>query len=373
MKIFAFGSSITSCYWNGAATYYRGIYKNLASLGHEITFAEPDIYDRQQNRDLREVEYANVLVYRTPDEIDRLLDEASAADLVIKHSGVGAEDERLEADVLACRSERTRVAFWDVDAPATLARVEGDAADPFRALIPKYDFIFTYGGGSPVTRHYTALDARNCHPIYNALDPETHYPVAPEAASKCDLLFVGNRLPDREKRVEDFFLAAAELAPEMRFLLGGEGWSGKPLPANVRWIGHVGSGRHNVLNCSARMVLNINRDSMAKIGFSPPTRVFEAAGAGACVITDHWTGIESFFAPGSEVLVAANAAEIVVYLRGIHERDARSIGSRMRQRALQDHTYAQRARQVHGLLTAPAAHSVIELVKNSAWPAEKSA
>jgi spore maturation protein CgeB len=354
MKIFVFGSSITSCYWNGAATYYRGIYKNLAALGHEIVFAEPDSYGRQQNRDLREVPYASVLVYRTPDEIDELLARAAAADLVIKHSGVGADDERLEAGVIGCRSKRTRVAFWDVDAPATLARVEADAADPFRALIPQYDFIFTYGGGAPVVRHYLALGARNCHPVYNGLDPETHYPVAPDPALECDLLFVGHRLPDREKRVEDFFLGAAELAPEMNFILGGEGWRGKPLPGNVRWIGHVGTGRHNALNCSARMVLNINRESMAKTGFSPPTRVFEAAAAAACLITDHWNGIESFFAPGNEVLVAASAADIVVYLRGINRREAGRIGNSMRQRALKDHTYALRARQVHELLSASA-------------------
>ncbi len=356
MKIFVFGSSITSCYWNGAATYYRGIYKNLAALGHEIVFAEPDIYGRQQNRDLREVPYASVLVYRTPDEIDELLAKAAAADLAIKHSGVGADDERLEAGVIGCRSKRTRVAFWDVDAPATLARVEADAADPFRALIPQYDFIFTYGGGPPVVRHYLALGARNCHPVYNGLDPETHYSVAPDPALECDLLFVGHRLPDREKRVEDFFLGAAELAPEMSFILGGEGWRGKPLPGNVRWIGHVGTDRHNVLNCSARMVLNINRESMAKTGFSPPTRVFEAAGAAACLITDHWNGIESFFAPGSEVLVAASAADIVVYLRGINRRQAGLIGNSMSQRALKDHTYALRARQVHELLSASALH-----------------
>ncbi len=185
------------------------------------------------------------------------------------------------------------VAFWDVDAPATLARVEANPADAFRTLIPEYDFIFTYGGGAPVVEHYQRLGAANCHPIYNALDPETHHPVPPDPAFACDLLFVGHRLPDRERRVQEFFFRAAELAPDCKFALGGEGWGGKRLPANVRWIGHVGTGDHNRVNCSARMVLNINRDSMAGVGFSPPTRVFEAAGAGACLITDRWAGIET--------------------------------------------------------------------------------
>ena len=346
MKIFVFGSSITSCYWNGAATYYRGIYKNLHLLGHKITFAEPDVYDRQKNRDCSEIEYANVRVYQTPRDLGQVLAEACGSDLIIKHSGVGADDEFLEREILQCRSSSARVAFWDVDAPATLARVEQNSHDPFRELIPEYDFIFTYGGGDPVIEHYTALGAKNCFPIYNALDPDTHHPVAPEERFRCDLAFIGNRLPDREKRVERFFLAAAEMAPEFQFLLGGEGWGSKKLPNNVRWIGHVGTAHHNVINCSARMVLNINRESMAEVGFSPPTRVFEAAGAAACLITDTWRGVDEFFEPEQEILVAAGASDIVQFLRESSPDDARNIGSAIHRRALRDHTYALRAKQV---------------------------
>jgi spore maturation protein CgeB len=353
MKIFVFGSSITSSYWNGAATYYRGIYKNLAALGHEVTFAEPDIYDRQKNRD-DDAQYARVLVYHTPRDIDSLTASAGECDLVIKHSGVGADDDLLEGRVLECQSERTRVAFWDVDAPATLARVEENHGDPFRPLIPQYDFIFTYGGGPPVVDHYLAFGAKNCHPIYNALEPETHHPVSKDATLACDLVFVGHRLPDREKRVEDFFLRAADLAPEFPFILGGEGWGDKALPKNVRWIGHVATTDHNRVNCSARMVLNINRDSMANVGFSPPTRVFEAAGAGACLITDAWTGVETFFEPGREILVARGAEEIVAHLRNTPAHRAREIGQAMLTRALRDHTYSLRAAQVDGILRAAA-------------------
>ncbi|HWC16068.1 MAG TPA: glycosyltransferase, partial [Terriglobales bacterium] len=244
-------------------------------------------------------------------------------------------------------------AFWDVDAPATLARVEHDP-DPFRALIPEFDFIFTYGGGPPVVEHYRRLGARNCHPIYNALAPETHHPVPKDFSLECDLLLVANRLPDRERRVEQFFIRAAELAPDLRFILGGEGWGGKHVPGNLRWIGHVPTGDHNRVNCSARIVLNLNRDSMAHVGFSPPTRVFEAAGAGACVITDEWAGIDTFFTPGKEILVASSAEEIVAMLRQTTAEQAAKIGLAMRERALRDHTYEQRAAQVAKLL----AHAV---------------
>ena len=352
MKIFVFGSSLTSSYWNGAATYYRGIYKYLHHLGHEITFAEPDIYKRQQNRDAGEISYARVIVYHTPGEIDALIAQASEADLVIKHSGVGAEDATLERRVLECQSDATSVAFWDVDAPATLARVECDPADYFRRLIPQYDFVFTYGGGSPIVEHYRRLGAANCHPIYNGVDAEHHHPVEPDPQFACDLAFVGHRLPDREKRVEDFFLRAAQLAPEMKFILGGEGWGGKALPPNVRWIGHVATHLHNTVNCSARMVLNINRDSMAHVGFSPPTRVFEAAGAGACLITDEWPGIDQFFEPEKEILIASSAADVVNHLRRHNESQSRRIGVAMRERALRDHTYELRVRQVDAILRA---------------------
>ena len=150
--------------------------------------------------------------------------------------------------------------------------------------------------------------------------------------------------------MEEFFLKAAHLAPELSFVLGGEGWGGKNLPPNVRWIGHVGSERHNAVNCSARMVLNVNRESMAKVGFSPPTRVFEAAGAGACLITDEWEGVDQFFTPDSEILIAKGADEVVAHLRGRNAEQASAIGQAMMSRALRDHSYESRAQQVHAEL-----------------------
>jgi spore maturation protein CgeB len=350
--LFVFGSSLTSSYWNGAATYYRGMYKNLHRLGFRVTFAEPDIYGRQQKRDSGEIDYATVRVYQTPGDLETVLREASTADLIIKHSGVGADDEWLEREILSLRSSATKTAFWDVDAPATLARVHENPRDPFRQLIPEYDYLFTYGGGLPVVRRYSELGARNCTPIYNALDPETHHPVTKDPDMECDLAFIGHRLPDREKRVEQFFFSAAEQAPDLSFILGGEGWGSRSIPAHVRWIGHVGIADHNRINCSARMVLNINRDSMASTGFSPPTRVFEAAGAGACLITDEWQGIDQFFEPGREILVAARAEHIVQHLRNTPPERARQIGKAMLDRALREHTYQLRAAQFASTLNS---------------------
>ena len=63
LKIAFFGSSLVSAYWNGAATYYRGIIKELHGKGHRVTFYEPDAYERQKHRDLPDPDWAEVVVY----------------------------------------------------------------------------------------------------------------------------------------------------------------------------------------------------------------------------------------------------------------------------------------------------------------------
>ena len=144
MKIAFFASSILSAYWNGAATYYRGIVKTLHRMGHEVTFYEPDIYERQQHRDIDIPDYCKVVVYEKDEDIlANLLLQAADADVIIKASGVGAFDEYLEREVAALKKDGNLVIFWDVDAPATLDRIDQDPSDPFRELIPKYDLVLT--------------------------------------------------------------------------------------------------------------------------------------------------------------------------------------------------------------------------------------
>jgi len=352
MRIAFFGSSLVSAYWNGAATYYRGIIRALDARGHRVTFFEPDAYGRQQRRDIEPPSWAEVVVYpaRREDDAWRALEQASGADLVIKASGVGVFDALLERGVLEMKSPRQIAAFWDVDAPATLDRLLANPADPFAALIPRYDLILTYGGGSPVVDAYTALGARLCVPIYNALDPETHFPVAPDERFACDLAFLGNRLPDREARVEEFFLKPAERDARHRYLLGGAGWGSRPLPANVAWIDHVLTRDHNAFNCSPGAVLNVSRESMARYGYSPATRVFEAAGAGACIITDAWRGIEHFLEPGREILVANDGAEVLDLVSALTPERARAIGLAARRGVLARHTYTHRAEQFEAIV-----------------------
>lgn len=352
LAIAFFGSSLVSAYWNGAATYYRGIVRALAERGHRVTFYEPDAYDRQKHRDILDPDWARVVVYpATVDGVSKALDSAGGADILVKASGVGVFDEWLEAAVPSARGPRTLAIFWDVDAPATLDRMSGDPADSFRPLVPAYDAILTYGGGRPVVEAYRRFGARLCVPVYNAVDPSTHFAVPPDPRFQADLAFLGNRLPDREARVEEFFLRAASLLPGRPCLLGGAGWDGKPLPDNVTWLGHVYTADHNAFNCTPKAVLNVCRDSMVANGYSPATRVFEAAGAAACLISDAWEGIELFLEPGTEILVAREGAEVAAHVRGLSPARAQEIGRAARRRVLAEHTYAHRAAQVESLLT----------------------
>src|SRR5262249_44379520 len=178
--------------------------------------------------------WASVRVFPPePAQMFQALEEAKGADLIVKASGLGVLDELLESAVLDARLPGTLVAFWDVDAPATLDRMKTNPDDPFRSLISRYDVILTYGGGDPVVSAYEEAGARACVPIYNALDDSTHYHVPPDPRFAADLAFLGNRLPDREARVNEFFFDAAVRTPAKEFIIGGSGWGDRRMPANV--------------------------------------------------------------------------------------------------------------------------------------------
>lgn len=351
IRIAFYGSSLVSSYWNGAATYYRGLLRNLAGLGYDITFYEPDAYDRQAHRDMDAPEWARSVVYpATEDGLRQVIAEAAAADVVVKASGVGIfDDELLKGVMRTARPDALRL-FWDVDAPATLAAMREDAMHPLRRALRRLDLVMTYGGGPPVVTAYGEMGARRCVPIYNGLDPASHFPVPAEKRFAGELGFLGNRLPDREARVEEFFLRPASLLTTRRFTLGGNGWDDKSMPGNVTRLGHVYTHEHNAFNRSNLAVLNVARDSMAETGFSPATRVFEAAGAAACLITDQWEGIELFFKPGEEILVARDGQDVADHLAGLTREGAERIGLRALDRVLTDHTYASRAAEVDRVL-----------------------
>jgi spore maturation protein CgeB len=359
MKIAFYGSSLVSAYWNGAATYYRGLLRALSAKGYDITFYEPDVYDRQKNRDIEPPEWCKVVVYEgTIAALKDVAVRAGEADVVVKASGVGFEDDLLLDEVLRAAKPTALKLFWDVDAPATLEELRATPDHPLRRALSTIDLVLTYGGGDPVVDAYRAMGARDCIPIYNALDPMTHHPVAPDAHFNADLGFLGNRLPDREARVERFFLEPAAKLPSASFMLGGSGWRDKTMPANVNYISHVSTRDHNAFNVTPKAVLNVSRASMAENGYSPATRVFEAAGAGACLITDFWEGIELFLKPNEEVLVARDGKDVADILAGLSTERAQLIGRKALSRVLADHTYASRAVTVDAIFRAHAARQM---------------
>ncbi len=233
-----------------------------------------------------------------------------------------------------------------------MAALEQGREVVLRDALGDLDAVFTYGGGPPVERAYRAHGARRVYPIYNAVDPSTHHPVAPDERFRADLTLLANRLPDRELRLRRFFLDVAAALPQRRFLLGGNGWSSADTTSNVTLLGHVPPGDHNAVNCSARLVLNVSRQDMARMGYSPATRVFEAAGAGACLISDAWEGMDWFLAPGREVLLAEDGDDVAAWLDRISPEQAREIGERARRRVLAEHTYRDRALAVEQALGA---------------------
>lgn len=358
LKIAFFGSSLISSYWNGAASYYRGIIKALADRGHEVTFYEPEAFERQQHRDIENPDWATVVVYQA-DELHarRMLQAAQSADIIIKTSDVGVLDEWLEREILEPHGSSRYAAplkiFWDVDAQATLDRLQKYPDDPFRFLIPRYDFILTYGSGQSVIDAYLDLGANQCHSIHGALDPDLHYPEIPAQQFSATLGFLGNRLPDREPRVREFFFKAVRALPETQFILGGNGWENIASQfTNLQYLGRVPTHHYNAFNSSPLAVLTINRDGMARTGFSQPTRIFETAGAGACLIVDRADGVEQFLKPGSEVLLASNGEDVITHLRNLTPERARQIGEAARVRVLTEHTYRHRALQFEELIKA---------------------
>ncbi|MCE5315659.1 MAG: glycosyltransferase [Armatimonadota bacterium] len=353
MKIALFGQSLLSSHLNPHIIYFRGLVRALHDRGHSITFYEPDAFDRQNHRDFDKPDWAEVVIYPCDGEdgVRRALDDAREADVIIKASKIGVFDELLESAVPDIKRQNASCAFWDVDAPGTLDRLEKKPDDPLKAQIPHYDLVLTHSGGDAVQTAYKALGARKCVPIHDAIDPHTHHHVTPESRFSADMGFHGDRLPGREHRVEEFLFGAARELPYSKFALAGSGWIGKYMPENIKLVGEIYSWDHNAFNSTPLTILNVAWESVAHYGFSPASRVFEAVGAQACVISEHWDSLEKFFEPGKEILVASSGVEVARHMRETNQARALAIGIAACRRALADHTYAHRATELEAALT----------------------
>lgn len=341
-RLLVFGSY--SAQSSATANYYLGIYKNLTDLGFEITFARPG------RRSAGNSASPNTVTYQALRDIPELLCHRTRPDLIIQQHGQSQMDWLLAEWLFDSCPAQAQLALWDADAPATLAAMEANALDDLRDLLPEYDRVFVAGGGAAAVERYLTLGARDCHVIYPGLDSTVHYPVAADPELACDLLFAGDHSAELERCLREFFLAAAEAAPEFQFNLLGAGWESLSLPPNVRLIATTDADGRNRMYCSARAVLSLNCGPAERSSYAPPAGLFEAAGAGACVISNVWDGIETFFEPGCQVLMARSSGDVLDLLRTVDIRLARETGKAMRKRALLEHTYALRALELREVL-----------------------
>jgi spore maturation protein CgeB len=346
-----FGPSLVSSSRNSSAGYFRGILRALHDKGHQITFYEPAIPGQQSPRDIVDPSWVKIITYPTDDErnLYPLYTDAHHADVIVKISHIGVFDAVMEKEIVDMKRLGNIVLFWDIDPFNTLNRICLKPADPFIALIPKFDAILTLGGGEPILKTYREFHAQRCISIYNALDFHVHFPVRANPKFIADLAVFSNRHSSRMSQVADLFFNAAIDLPDKKFLLAGTGWQGKLLTRNVHYVGPIFPRDHNAFYSSPKCVLHASLPQERLAPF-PAAAVFQAIGAGACLITDHWTGLENFLAPDSEILLARTHEELVDKIRTTTVKRAGEINTAARNHLLAEHTCVHRAEQIEKYL-----------------------
>lgn len=343
------GLSITSSWGNGHATTYRGLVRALAAMGHRVHFLERDVPWYAENRDLPAPPYCRVSLYRSLEELDAVHGPAIRdADLVVLGSYV--PDGRAVARLALARA-RGVTAFYDIDTPVTVAALErGACAYLDRALIRAFDLYLSFTGGPLLRRIERDLGSPAARPLYCSADPELHRPSA-DAAPRWDLGYVGTYSADRQPGLDRLLLEPARARPAHGFAVAGPLYPASiAWPGNVERIEHLPPARHAAFYCAQRYTLNLTRADMMRAGYSPSVRVFEAAACATPVVSDRWPGLERFFVPGEEILLAGSPPEVLALLDGVPEPERRALGERARQRVLLEHTGGHRAEALLGYL-----------------------
>lgn len=351
MKLIVFGLSLSSSWGNGHATTYRGLLKAFAARGHEVVFFERDLPWYAASRDLAAPDFCDLRFYAGLDELDDVADEIAAADAVMVGSfvpeGVGlVERIRPMADGV--------LAFYDIDTPVTVARLESGEEDYIaQSLLGAFDVYLSFSAGPILDRLSGQFGIRNVRPLLCNADTDLYRPV-PEPM-RFDLGYLGTYDESRQPALERLLIEPARRLPDRRFVVAGAQYpAGIDWPANVERIEHLPPSRHAAFYSSLRFALNVTRADMVRAGFSPSVRVFEAAACGVPVVTDPWPGLETFFVPGAEIMVAASTEDAVSLIESQGRVDARAIGAAARRRVLAEHSAARRAEQLETALTAAA-------------------
>jgi spore maturation protein CgeB len=359
LKLVIFGLSITSAWGNGHATTFRALARALHARGHRIVFFERDQEWYASNRDLPEPEFCDVRIFDDwRQSLPLIRSELAECDVAMVGSyfldGIQATQELVDCDVPV-------KAFYDIDTPITVAQLRRGGAAYIRAdQVPIFDLYFSFTGGPLLSELETCFGARRAVPLYCSFDPLQYHPRGSFRRYACDLSYMGTYAPDRQPKLEQLFCDPARELPELKFLLAGSQYPPRTRwPKNVRRVTHLSPRWHGHLYSSSRLVLNLTRHEMVSAGYSPSVRLFEAAACGATIVSDKWSGIESFFVPGKEILLADQARDVIGYLRDADPLQLAAIGQQARLRVLAEHTSHRRAEQFEAYVSEAASNTAV--------------
>ncbi len=356
MKLVILGLTLSSSWGNGHATLWRGLLRALAGRGHRVVFFERDAPWYATHRDLAALEGTELVIYGAWDEVrQRVRREFDSADAGIVTSYC---PDGLAGSALLLESRARRRVFYDLDTPVTLDRLEHGEDVPWLGPrgLADFDLVLSYTGGGALDELRTRLGARAVAPLYGSVDPAVHHPVAPVAEWRCDLSYLGTYAADRQAALERLLIATARRLPRRRFLLGGSTYPPDfPWTENLFYVRHVPPPEHPAFYGSSRWTLNVTRGAMAAMGWCPSGRLFESAACGTPIVSDGWPGLDEFFAPGREILVAHDTGDVVDAL-GMDEAERLRIADAARERTLEQHSADRRARELEERLASiPAA------------------
>jgi spore maturation protein CgeB len=361
MKIVIFGLSVSSSWGNGHATLWRGLFRALERLGCEIHFFERDTPYYAAHRDAPEVPGAHLHLYgdwnTARSTAVRYLSDADVG-IVTSYCPDGPQACDLLLQSSVCKS-----VFYDLDAPVTLERIDrGESVEYLpQTGFEGFDLVLSYAGGPCLRELQTKLRAKSVAPLYGSVDPGVHHPVAPRSEFACDFSYLGTYSADRQAKLEELFLQPAAALQTQRFVIAGAMYPQcVSQPANVRLLEHVSPQDHSAFYCSSKLTLSITRASMARMGYCPSGRLFEAAACGTAVLSDYWPGLEEFFAPGEQILLGSSTADSLAALQR-DQADIAQIAKRARERVLDCHTATHRAAELLALLS----HSNLQQSMNS--------
>ncbi|QBQ55738.1 CgeB family protein [Nitrosococcus wardiae] len=347
-KLVILGLSITSSWGNGHATTYRALVRELVQRGHQVIFLERDMPWYRDTRDLPSPPYGRTHLYENLEELfDTYQGIIEDADLVIIGSYV---PDGIKVGHWVLAHARGIVAFYDIDTPVTLtALAQGRAEYISPDLIRRYDLYLSFTGGPTLQRLEHEFEAQRARALYCSVDPEAYYPQVVEAS--WDLGYLGTYAPDRQPMLECLLNAPARAWFEGRFVVAGPSYpTTVQWPSNVERIEHLPPSEHGSFYNRQRFTLNITRADMAQSGYAPSVRLFEAAACGIPIISDGWSGIDEFFHPGTEILLASSAKEVVSFLQTMPEEHRCALGEQARRRVLADHTAAQRVKELESYI-----------------------